>query len=127
MSLHPSERAHHKIKARLVTNARSKKFCKLESTPITSATTTDLKSMWSSRRAEKKTDAVSLSSTLGDPTTMLIVEYFKNVMHHYKEGNLRYPTIAYISLVHIAAGVGLFKLLDCSTETLLWALLWISR
>lgn len=47
---------------------------------------------------------------------------------HYKDGNINWPMGIYISLVHVAAAVGLFTLLDCRKETLLWAfLLWPIR
>jgi len=47
------------------------------------------------------------------------------VSHHWKEKNFNWPMIIYISLVHIAAFVGLFKITKCSYETLLWAfILW---
>ena len=47
---------------------------------------------------------------------------------HYKEGNLNYPMMIYISLVHIVAFVGLLKLPNCSKETLIWAFtLWPIR
>jgi hypothetical protein len=52
----------------------------------------------------------------------------KVVAHHYKEGNLNYPTILYISLVHIVAVMGLFAVPRCSKETLLFAfILWPIR
>ena len=55
-------------------------------------------------------------------------EIHDNVVFHYKEGNLNYPMIIYISLVHIVAFVGLFKVPQCSYETLLWAFaLWPIR
>jgi len=44
---------------------------------------------------------------------------------HYKAGNMNWPSIIYISLVHTVAVVGLTKLTACSLETLLWAfVLW---
>jgi len=47
------------------------------------------------------------------------------VKHHWKEGNFNWPMITYISLVHYAAAVGIAKMTQCSTETLMWAfLLW---
>lgn len=47
---------------------------------------------------------------------------------HYKEGNLNYPMIIYISLVHIVAIAGIFAVPKCSYETLLWAfILWPIR
>lgn len=68
------------------------------------------------------------SPAVGDPSRMLIVEHLKNVIDHYKEGNLRYSMLAYISLAHLSAGVGLSKLLDCSAKTLLWTfVLWVIR
>ena len=52
----------------------------------------------------------------------------KNVAYHYKNGNMNWPMIIYISLVHIVATVGLFSLHKCSRETLLWAfVLWPIR
>lgn len=50
------------------------------------------------------------------------------VSYHYKNGNLNYPMIVYVSLVHIVAVVGATKVLQCSPETLFWAfLLWPIR
>jgi uncharacterized membrane protein YfcA len=52
----------------------------------------------------------------------------KLVSHHYKEGNINWPMGIYISLVHIVAVVGIFRLTECSKETLMWAfLLWPIR
>lgn len=50
------------------------------------------------------------------------------ISYHYKEGNLNWPMIIYISLVHTAAVGGLFRLTECSYETLMWAfVLWPIR
>lgn len=47
------------------------------------------------------------------------------VSHHFKEGNLNWPMIVYVTFVHVVAVMGLFALQDCTRETLLWAfLLW---
>jgi stearoyl-CoA desaturase (delta-9 desaturase) len=47
------------------------------------------------------------------------------VSGHYKTGNMNWPMIIYISLVHSVAVVGLTKLTACSMETLLWSfILW---
>jgi len=52
----------------------------------------------------------------------------KVVSYHYREGNLNWPMIIYISLVHIVAAVGVAKIPNCSPETLLWAfILWPIR
>lgn len=51
-----------------------------------------------------------------------------NISYHYKRGNMNWPMIIYISLVHMVAVMGLFSLPQCSRETLLWAfLLWPIR
>ena len=50
------------------------------------------------------------------------------VSHHWKEKNLNFPMIVYISLVHTVALVGLFTIPKCSAETLIWAfILWPIR
>ena len=50
------------------------------------------------------------------------------VKYHYKEGNFNWPMIIYVSLIHYAAAVGVAKITQCSTETLMWAfLLWPIR
>ena len=50
------------------------------------------------------------------------------VKHHYKEGNFNWPMIIYVSLVHYAAAVGVAKMTQCTTETLMWAfILWPIR
>lgn len=47
------------------------------------------------------------------------------VTKHYKEGNLNWPMIIYITLAHVAAVVGLFTIPFCHPYTLVWAfLLW---
>ena len=52
----------------------------------------------------------------------------KNVVYHYKHGNLNYPMIIYISLVHLVALGGILALPKASRETLLWAFcLWPIR
>jgi stearoyl-CoA desaturase (Delta-9 desaturase) len=52
----------------------------------------------------------------------------KVISYHWKEGNLNWPMIIYISLVHVAAAVGMVKAFDSSRETLFWAfLLWPIR
>ena len=69
------------------------------------------------------------------PSTMLDLftyssfrEMPTNVAYHYKHGNLNYPMIIYISLVHFVAIAGLFYLTEASRETLLWAfVLWPIR
>jgi stearoyl-CoA desaturase (Delta-9 desaturase) len=54
-----------------------------------------------------------------------ITDSLKTVSFHYRTGNLNYPMIIYISLVHIAALIGLFTLQRCQWQTLLWAfILW---
>lgn len=50
------------------------------------------------------------------------------VKTHYKAGNINWPMGIYVSLVHIIASVGLFKIADCSVQTLMWAfILWPIR
>jgi len=54
-----------------------------------------------------------------------IIELPSVVSHHWKAGNINWPMLVYISLVHIVGFTGLFRLGECSKETLLWAfLLW---
>jgi stearoyl-CoA desaturase (Delta-9 desaturase) len=54
-----------------------------------------------------------------------IQDSIKTVMFHYRTGNLNYPMIIYISLVHIAAFIGLMTITRCHKLTLLWAfILW---
>ena len=49
----------------------------------------------------------------------------KTVARHYREGNLNWPMIIYISLAHIAAVIGVFTIPYCNKYTLLWAfILW---
>ena len=57
-----------------------------------------------------------------------IKESVATVVRHYKEGNLNWPMIIYISLAHAAALIGLFTLTQCHKYTLLWAfILWPIR
>ena len=52
----------------------------------------------------------------------------QNVAYHYKQGNLNWPMIIYISLVHMVALGGVLALPHASRETLLWAFcLWPIR
>ena len=52
----------------------------------------------------------------------------KTVTRHYKEGNLNWPMIIYITLAHIAGLIGLFTIGQCHKYTLLWAfILWPIR
>lgn len=54
-----------------------------------------------------------------------INEGIATAKRHYKEGNLNWPIIIYISLVHVAAVIGLFTIPYCHKYTLLWAfILW---
>lgn len=51
------------------------------------------------------------------------------IAYHYKEGNINWPMGIYITLVHVVAVYALlFKVGQCSAETLLFAfLLWPLR
>ena len=50
------------------------------------------------------------------------------IQHHWKEGNINWPMLIYISLVHVAAANGVVKSFQASYETLLWAfVLWPIR
>jgi len=63
-----------------------------------------------------------------DLSLQMVRDIPKVIHHHYKEGNLNYPMIIYISLVHTVAVAGLFAIPRCSYETLLWAfILWPIR
>lgn len=47
---------------------------------------------------------------------------------HYKAGNLNWPMLIYICLVHTVAVAGLFFIPKCSGQTLMWAfILWPIR
>lgn len=43
--------------------------------------------------------------------------------YHHKEGNLNWPMMTYVALVHVLAAVGIPTMAKCSPETLLWAFL----
>lgn len=63
-----------------------------------------------------------------DLSLQMVRDIPKVISHHYKEGGLNWPMIIYISLVHVTAFAGLFKIAQCSAETLIWAfLLWPIR
>jgi hypothetical protein len=52
----------------------------------------------------------------------------KVVSHHWKERNINWPMMIYISIVHAAASYGVYKATQCSYQTLLWAFcLWPIR
>mmetsp|Transcript_621 Transcript_621/g.1454 ORF Transcript_621/g.1454 Transcript_621/m.1454 type:complete len:362 (-) Transcript_621:364-1449(-) len=47
------------------------------------------------------------------------------ILYHFKEGNIHWPSVIYFVLVHTTAVMGLFRIKDCSYETILFAqLLW---
>ena len=55
----------------------------------------------------------------------IIGDSISTAARHYKDGTLNWPMIIYISLVHIAAVIGVFHVPYCSYYTLLWAyILW---
>lgn len=55
----------------------------------------------------------------------MIMDAIKTIIRHYKEGNLNWPMIIYITLVHVAAIAGLCHLNVAKNYTLLWAfILW---
>jgi uncharacterized membrane protein YfcA len=55
-------------------------------------------------------------------------EIASTIAYHYREGNVNYPMVVYLTLVHTVAIVGLFTIPKCSAETLLWAfILWPIR
>lgn len=63
-----------------------------------------------------------------DFSAQMFLDIPKVISYHYKEGNMNWPMIVYISLVHIVAVMGLTKIPACSPETLLWAfILWPIR
>jgi hypothetical protein len=63
-----------------------------------------------------------------DFSMQMVRDIPKVINHHWKEGNLNWPMIIYISLVHSAATYGVTKVTQCSPETLLWAfILWPIR
>ena len=45
------------------------------------------------------------------------------VSHHYKAGNVNWPMLIYVTLVHTLAVVGIPTIAKCSRETLMWAFL----
>jgi len=51
----------------------------------------------------------------------MLTETVQNIAFHYREGNLNWPMIVYISLVHMVGLTGLFYLPRCSYDTLMWA------
>lgn len=47
------------------------------------------------------------------------------ISYHYKAGNMNWPMLIYVSLVHMLALVGIPKIMNCSAETLAFAfILW---
>jgi len=71
---------------------------------------------------------LALSSRIMDLSSEMLRNAPKTLSYHYKQGNLNWPMIVYISLVHMVAFAGLLAVPNCSKETLLWAfLLWPIR
>jgi len=59
------------------------------------------------------------------PSRGLINDTIDAISYHYKEGNLNWPMIVYISFVHFTAALGLKAAFDVQWQTLLWAfILW---
>jgi len=59
----------------------------------------------------------------------MVFKAIKNALdtcvYHYKEGNVNWPMVVYITLVHVAACVGIWTIPKCTWQTLLWAfILW---
>jgi stearoyl-CoA desaturase (Delta-9 desaturase) len=53
----------------------------------------------------------------------MVGEILKTIQFHYKEGNVNWPMLVYVSLVHILALIGIPTIAKCSSETLIWAFL----
>ncbi|KAJ1448399.1 fatty acid desaturase-domain-containing protein [Pelagophyceae sp. CCMP2097] len=53
------------------------------------------------------------------------VHWYKNISWHYNHGTINYPMATYISLAHLWALIGLFRVTKCMPQTLIWAfVLW---
>jgi len=60
-----------------------------------------------------------------DLSPQMLRDIPSTIAHHYKEKQLNWPMIIYISLAHAVAFTGLLRLTQCSAETLIFAfLLW---
>ncbi len=58
----------------------------------------------------------------------MITDTPKTIAHHYKKDQLNYLMIIYTGLVHVLAAKGIFRLTQCSADTLIFAfLLWPIR
>ena len=70
----------------------------------------------------KKSAAVDKNN---HPLDLLSLQMFANIPnvinYHFSEGNMRWQNIIFLSVVHIAAIMGVFRIQHCSAETLLWA------
>lgn len=54
-----------------------------------------------------------------------VQECVTNVVHYHNKGMIRWPMVIFITLIHIAAIIGIFTIPKCSWYTLLWAfILW---
>ncbi len=54
-----------------------------------------------------------------------VIESIDTVIYHFREGNLRWPMIIYLSLAHVAAFYGILAVSQCQWYTLLFAfILW---
>jgi len=54
-----------------------------------------------------------------------VTESMETIAFHYKNKNINYPMLVFITLAHVAAVIGLFTITSCSVWTLLWAfMLW---
>jgi hypothetical protein len=63
-----------------------------------------------------------------DLSYKMFIEIPLVVRHHWKAGNVNWLMTTWSMWAHVVALVGVFKIMDCSKETLLWAfLLWPIR
>jgi len=56
-----------------------------------------------------------------DLSWKMVTDLPELVRHHHREGTINYPMGIYITLIHLLGAVGLFKVSECSKETLIWA------
>jgi stearoyl-CoA desaturase (Delta-9 desaturase) len=55
----------------------------------------------------------------------IVREAWEAFVYHYKEGNMNWPMVIYLALVHLAATIGFFTVVECKWQTLLEAfILW---
>jgi hypothetical protein len=71
---------------------------------------------------------ISIYLSSMDLSYKMFVEIPLVVRHHWNSGNINWLMMTYSLWAHVVALIGVFKIMECRKETLMWAfLLWPIR